>query len=162
MASSVSPTGPLFEEHQVSSSVSADESPRFFKEHGIFYQASDTIGRLVEEVQPGVDGLKHFKATLLQDLRAKRILEPFLEKPPKLYYALASDPGHYFASTTEDNQDHRPVVYMWRAGTELEFFDKSHTESKGVRAANGMMETPYRFLRNKYGLENKVRMEKGG
>ena len=44
-----------------------DESPSFFKEHGIFYQASATIGRLIEDIQPGEDSLEDFKSALLKD-----------------------------------------------------------------------------------------------
>jgi len=67
MASSGAPTGALFEPHQVSPSVSADDAPAFVKEHGIFYQENEAIGSLVAEVRPGVDSLEHFKPALLGD-----------------------------------------------------------------------------------------------
>jgi hypothetical protein len=44
----------------------------------------------------------------------------------------------------------------------LEFFDKSHKKTKGVRAANGLFEAPYRFLTTTYGAEIEIYMEKGG
>jgi hypothetical protein len=67
MASSVAPTGALFERHGVSPSVSEDDAPAFVKEHGIFYQENDVIGSLVVEVRPGVDSLEYFKPALLKD-----------------------------------------------------------------------------------------------
>jgi hypothetical protein len=44
----------------------------------------------------------------------------------------------------------------------LEFFDKSHEEARGVRAANGLFEAPYPFLKKTYGREIEIYMEKGG
>ena len=35
----------LFEESQISSTVTADDAPTFFKEHGVFYKADAEIGR---------------------------------------------------------------------------------------------------------------------
>ncbi|KEY73689.1 hypothetical protein S7711_11423 [Stachybotrys chartarum IBT 7711] len=162
MASSVALAEAVFEAHQVSPSVSADDSPTFVKEHGIFYQENDAIGSLVDQVKPGVDSLERFKPTLHADARAIRILEPFLVNPPEKYFALGSDPGHFFVSTTAENQDDRLLVYMWPAGTRLEFFDKSHKEAKGVRAANGLFEAPYPFLKRRYGPEIEINMERGG
>ncbi|KAH8746604.1 hypothetical protein F5883DRAFT_437932 [Diaporthe sp. PMI_573] len=39
----------LFEEDKISSKVPTADSLRFFQEHGIFYQANTTIGKLVKE-----------------------------------------------------------------------------------------------------------------
>lgn len=72
MTSEISAADPLFGENQVSSSVSADDSLKFFEEHGFFYQADSEIGRLVTTLDSkgladGPDGLKSFNQALLQD-----------------------------------------------------------------------------------------------
>ena len=67
MASTKSTADALYEKGQVSPSVSVDDSPIFFREHGVFYGTSPAIGRLVDGVKPGVDGLDDFKADLLKD-----------------------------------------------------------------------------------------------
>jgi len=161
MVSSVSSTDSVFEEDKISTSVSVDESPAFFREHGIFYQAAAAIGTLISEGGNPDVNLERFKGVLHDDPRAKRILEPFSNRPA-LFFAIGSDPGHFFASTVKDNQDDRPVLYIWGPESRLEFFDRSYIESKGVWAANGLMEIPYPFLRKKYGKEIKIRMEEGG
>jgi len=147
--------------------VSAADAPKFFDEHGFFYQTNPEIGSLVEDLDDngladGSEGLQSFTSTLLHDERLKRILETYDERA-KLWFSLGCDPGHYFASTIDPSQENRLVIYMWSPGTELEFCDCSHMgESKGVRAANGMVEVPVAFLRRKGIKFIRVRMEKGG
>ena len=178
----------LLEQDQISSSVSAAESLQFFKEYGIFYQANATIGKLVEELDSqGLawksDVLSRYLPIILEDMvcqlyhafksiaycyqRLRRILEHFDTEHPSLCFYLDSDnPRHYFASTIERNeaQDHRAIIYVWNAKTELEIFPSSHKlPSKGVKAANGLWEVPYPFLTVKKGLkESAVRWEEGG
>ncbi|KAK4149898.1 hypothetical protein C8A00DRAFT_18482 [Chaetomidium leptoderma] len=169
MASSTPTADPLFEQNQVSSSVSAEDAAAFFQEHGFFYQADTEIGKVVAELDSqglawNPEGLKYFMPILLRDSRLRQILEPFGNRYPSVNYSFGSNyPGHYFASTIEPNQDHRILLYMWSAGSQLEFAVGSHRPpNKGVKAANGMYEVPYKFLKNKNLNEIKVRMEGGG
>lgn len=72
MDSSITNNILLFEEDQVSSSISAVDSPAFLREHGVFYQANGDIGKLVAQLdnegtswEP--NGLKKFLPTLQAD-----------------------------------------------------------------------------------------------
>jgi hypothetical protein len=72
MASSTPTADPLFEDNQVSSSVSADNAATFFQEHGLFYQADTEIGKVVAELDSqglawDPKGLKSFMPILLRD-----------------------------------------------------------------------------------------------
>lgn len=40
----------LFESHEVSKSVTASESPSFFRHHGLFYQQDAEVGSIVDAV----------------------------------------------------------------------------------------------------------------
>lgn len=185
MASSTPTADSPFEYNQVSSSVSADNAAAFFQEHGLFYQVDTEIGKVVAELDSqGLawkpEGLKHFMPILLRDSvsitsrafyivtyptqRVRQILEPFGNQYPSVCYSFGSNyPRHYFASTIEPNQDHRILLYMWSAGSELQFFVGSHKPPYiGVKAANGMYEVPYKFLMNKKSNEIKVGMDGGG
>lgn len=184
MASLTPTADSLFEADQASSSVSADHAATFFQEHGFFYQADTEIGNLVAELDSqglawDPKGLKYFMPILLRDLVSmpsrvsctviyttqglRQILEPFGIYPSVCYAFGSNYPGHYFASTIEPNQDHRILLYMWSAGSQLEFVVGSHRPPHiGVKGANGMYEVPYIFLKKKNLNEIEVRMEGGG
>lgn len=184
MASSTPTADHLFEDNQVSSSVSADDAATFFQEHGFFYQADTEIGKVVAELDSqglawNPEALKYFMPILLRDAvsvtsralcivvyttqRVRQILKPFGNRPSVCYSFGSNYPGHYFASTIEANQDHRILLYMWSTGSQLEFAVGSHRPPQiGVKAANGMYEVPYKFLKKKNLNEIKVRMEGGG
>ncbi|RYO77697.1 hypothetical protein DL764_010188 [Monosporascus ibericus] len=72
MDSSASDADLLFEEDQVSSSVSAVDAPNFLKEYGVFYQANAEIGKIVTQLgDEGVSwdpsGLRRFLPILQSD-----------------------------------------------------------------------------------------------
>ncbi|KAK4066086.1 hypothetical protein Purlil1_13966 [Purpureocillium lilacinum] len=167
MAAEGTMVDPLFEESQVSPSVSAEEAPEFFERHGFFYQTDSKIGRLVTTLDndgaaDGPGGLAFFKEALLASPRVRKILESY-DEHPSLWYSLGCDPGHYFASTIDPHQDHRLVIYVWSPGTRLEFCDGSHIgQLKGVRASNGMAEVPLSFLKKRRVSILQVKMEEGG
>jgi len=161
----------LFEEDQVSSSVSAVNAPSFLKEHGVFYQANPEIGRLVAQLdKEGAwepSNFSRFVPILQNDPRVQKILESFdTECRPACWVLGSNYPKHYFASTIleDEDQDHKIAVYVCSAGSELQIFDRSHyLPSAGVKGANGMYEVPYVFLtRNKKLKEIGVQMKEGG
>lgn len=68
---SETPANSLFAEAQVAAKVTTEDSPKFFDEHGFFYQADEDIGRLVEAVddkglENGPAGLQSFRPALLR------------------------------------------------------------------------------------------------
>jgi hypothetical protein len=161
-----------FKNDKISPEISAADSLRFFQEHGVFYQANSTVGKLVEELdsqdlawRPEI--LNRYLPILMQDPHLRAILDHFDTQHPAICFYLNSDnPKHYFASTIEEDeaQNHRAVIYMWSTKLELEIFVDSHKlPSKGVKAANGLCEVPYPFLTVTKGLkEHAVRWEEGG
>jgi len=162
----------LFEEDQVSPSISAADSPAFLREHGVFYQANGEIGKLVAQLdnegaswEPS--GLKRFLPILQSDLRIRRILDQFnTECRPACWIFGSNYPKHYFASTIleSEDEDHKIALYVCSAGSQLQIFDRSqHLPAAGVRGANGMYEVPYVFLTEFKKLrELELRMEQGG
>jgi hypothetical protein len=170
MASSISTPHDPFQEGQVASTVTAEESLSFFQAHGAFYKEDPEIGRLVADLDRKGLGwsrkeFSHYLPRLLEDERIRRILEPFDKESPSICYSFGSNyPGHWFVSTIEENQDDRILIYMWSAGAELAFADGFHLllPLKGIKAPNGMYEVPYKFLKNRDVREVKFSMEAGG
>ncbi|RSL47912.1 hypothetical protein CEP54_013177 [Fusarium duplospermum] len=172
MDSSIFDSMALFEECQVSPSVSAVDAPHFLKEHGVFYQASTEIGKVVAQLDhEGVSwepsSFRRVLPILVNDSRIQQILDSFDTQCRPACWILGSNyPNHYFASTIleDEDQDHRIAVYICSAGSELEIFVRSqYLPSAGVKAANGMYEVPYPFLIDVKKLqEMKVRMTEGG
>ncbi|KAH8751126.1 hypothetical protein F5883DRAFT_212196 [Diaporthe sp. PMI_573] len=162
----------LFEKDKVSSTVSAVDALSFFQNHGVFYHANAEIGELVDKLDK--EGLAWKKETLSrylpilnEDPRLKKILDHYDTENPSLAFYLASDnPKHFYASSIADDEveDHRAVLYMWGANTNIEVFVGSKIlPSKGVKAANGLWEVPYRFLKETKGLnESKAQLDDGG
>ncbi|KAF5023368.1 hypothetical protein F66182_4571 [Fusarium sp. NRRL 66182] len=157
----------LFEPTCISPDVTKDNALSFYREHGIYYQESSAIGNLAESLGSkalGRDGVTEFMELVAKDARAQNIVKPFLGGGLRFCFSLGADPGKFYASTMEPNQDHMVVVYMWHAGTHLEFSHKSQIGvSKGVGSSNGLVHIPYSFLRNVKKLEDlPVKMEAGG
>jgi hypothetical protein len=56
----------LFEETQISANVTADDAPRFFQQHGVFYQAvpgMEEIKKRLGNAAQSITGLDMFKIT---------------------------------------------------------------------------------------------------
>ena len=60
----------LFEECSVSQKVTADNAPQFFKQNGVFYEANEEVGRLVESLSGkkySVRDVERFKNSIQSD-----------------------------------------------------------------------------------------------
>jgi hypothetical protein len=56
-----------FEESQISSIVTADDAPTFFKEHGVFYKADAEIGRQARVFRRNAQRIAHERFTLCKN-----------------------------------------------------------------------------------------------
>ncbi|KAH7112406.1 hypothetical protein EDB81DRAFT_670861 [Dactylonectria macrodidyma] len=170
MDPSLDPTGDrLFGVRGVSLAVTAADSLKFFKEHGLFYQEDAAIGGIVDALdQQGLtnrtDSFQFFTGCILGDARIRPLLEPYLSHPnPQVCHTASSDPGHIFAFSIVPTQGDRVVVHMWCAGSRVEFYENSHNRPlKGVLASNGLLEIPEASLKKNGCKTIGVEMEKGG
>jgi len=158
----------LFEEHEISRTVTAADSSSFFEQHGLFYQEDAVIGEKVDSLDrlgllDRPDSFQHFREHIIGDPRIYSILGPYLDVPnPHGCYSFSSDPGHIFAFTLVSTGD-RVVVHMWSAGSSMNFYHNAHTRTlRGVLAANGLMEIPEASLKKNDCIGFNVKMEKGG
>lgn len=152
----------LFGDTQISESITADDSPRFFQQHGVFYQAvpgmEETKKRLGRGAQ-NIAGLDMFDIT---DERLLKILESYT---PTMWFVFGPTQAYYhsFTIASSENENDEFLVYIWGKDTKLEFFHGSHaTESKGVTSFNRMFAIPFVSLKNKEELQEvSVHMEHG-
>lgn len=95
-----------------------------------------------------VDLISKMSANYFQ--RARSILESFFPWCSLARYRkFHSDAGHIFQfrGGGEKAGRHVLVVQLWGAGSEVTFFDRSHTcELPGVHASNGLWEVPFAAL----------------
>ncbi|EXL39860.1 hypothetical protein FOCG_17527 [Fusarium oxysporum f. sp. radicis-lycopersici 26381] len=162
MATSADDT--LFHETQISSTITQESALDFYREHGIYYREDAEIGNLAATLGHEaltLKGMADLTSLALKDQRARSIINPFLAGKFMTYYVLGRDRGKYYAHTTEPDQDHRIIIYMWPRGTRLEFAHKSHTRTfEGVAAANRLSQIPYIQL---HGLnEFRINLDIGG
>ncbi|KAJ5263950.1 hypothetical protein N7478_011555 [Penicillium angulare] len=96
------------------------------------------------------EGLEFCKLHVLRDNRVRTILESFLPWCSLgRYRKFHSDAGHIFQfrGGGEKAGRHVLVVQLWGEGSEVVFFNRSHTyELPGVHASNGLWEVPYAAL----------------
>ncbi|EXA30780.1 hypothetical protein FOCG_16334 [Fusarium oxysporum f. sp. radicis-lycopersici 26381] len=154
----------LFHETQISSTITLESALDFYREHGIYYQEDAEIGELAATLGRealGPKGVGNLIPLVLKDQRARNIIDPFLAGKFKTYYVLGRDKGKFFAHTTDPDEDHRIVIYMWCRGTRLEFAHKSHTKTlEGLGAPNRLLQIPYIQL---HGLnEFRINLDNGG
>ncbi|RBA18548.1 hypothetical protein FPRO05_10841 [Fusarium proliferatum] len=157
----------LFKSTCISSDITPENALAFYREHGIYYQENATIGSLAKSLGGQAltrDGMSEFFKLVEKDERAHRIVQPFLAGSLRFWFTLGADPGKFYASTIDTDQDDKIVIYMWHPATSLEFSHKSHIgANKGAGSSNGLVHIPYSFLKHVKKLEEHlVEMETGG
>ncbi|KAH6884969.1 hypothetical protein B0T10DRAFT_564386 [Thelonectria olida] len=162
-----------FQKSHISTDISAAASVEFFWKFGIFYAENSEIGQLVSELdneELSEDHLAKYKPILSKDERISSILESqsYLESSPFLIQRLASEPGRFFASTTDDEPDNRLLLYVCSHGAMLELCQFSHKQKwKGVPTSDGMMQIPYSQIKKRRKIvetlvEVQFNLEQGG
>ncbi|KAF5025534.1 hypothetical protein F66182_2386 [Fusarium sp. NRRL 66182] len=145
MATSADDT--FFEETRISPAITQESALDFYHEHGIYYHEDAEIGNLAAALGGEAlsqKGMAKFISLALKDPRARSIIRPFLAGRFTNIYVLGRDKGKFYAHTTDPDQDHRIVIYMWDRGTWLEFSHKSHTQSfVGIAGSNRLVQIPY-------------------
>lgn len=151
----------LFEETQISANVTADDAPRFFQQHGVFYQAvpgMEEIKKRLGNAAQSITGLDMFKIT---DARLLKILEPYT---PTLWFVFGPTQGSFQSFTVAEETENEAIIYIWGKDTTFEFSYGSHVgELKGVSTSYKLFHVPFVYLREKKKLQEvSVHMEQGG
>ncbi|KAK3939622.1 hypothetical protein QBC46DRAFT_387428 [Diplogelasinospora grovesii] len=159
----------LFEPNQVSSSVTAEESVQFIKDHGFFYQGDENIGKLVDDMYANGRArsrdarLDHFKPTLQQDSRLRRILDHYPMEIPGLRFPWGTTPGVYYNWERKSGLTVENALAAYMLGSDSQWVcrDGSHRlGSDGELEAIGVFGIQNHLL-DGY-PEREIRMERGG